>query len=106
VDLLEAYLREPPKEQPVTSPQQDPYLRAYGLSMFVDDYAPPTEVPDEMMSIEEADAMLAQLGKFLHEDLLRAGDLGSTRQIGESKPRSGLAVCISWKSGHRTQNAQ
>lgn len=90
----------------MTSPQQDPYLRAYGLSMFVDDYAPPTEVPDEMMSIEEADAMLAQLGKFLHEDLLRAGDLGSTRQIGESKPRSGLAVCISWKSGHRTRNAQ
>ena len=108
MDLLEAYLREPTNEKAVIIPQKDPCLRAYGLSMFVDGYDV-MEAQDEMLSFEEADAKLAQIHKFLHQDLLRAGDLGSTRQIGqisESKQRSGLAVCVPGNSEHRAQSAE
>jgi hypothetical protein len=98
VDLLEAYVHEAPKEPLDVNPQKDPYIQLYGLSMFVDDYAPQTQAKDEMMSFQEAEALLAKNRKFL-QDLL-AGDLGTTRQIGETRARSALAV-RAWK--RRTQ---
>ena len=100
VDLLEAYVREPTlkcQENLILLPEKDPYLHAYGLSMFVDNYAPDTEARDEMLSFQQADALLAGLSKFLNNDLLRGVDLGSTRQIGDKKIRSSLAVQTSSK---------
>jgi hypothetical protein len=102
VDMLEAYVHEAPKEPLDVLPQKDPYIQLYGLSMFVDDYAPQTQAKDEMMSFQEADALLAKNNKFL-EDLL-GGDLGSTRQIGETRTRSALAV-RAWNAGRRAQGA-
>ena len=108
VDMLEAYVNEAPKKDPrmdiqLYGPQKDPYIQLYGLSMFVDDYAPQTQAKDEMMSFQEADALLARNNKFL-EDLL-GGDLGSTRQIGEIRTRSALAV-RAWNAGLRAQGAE
>jgi len=84
VDLLETYVKQPNAlrnlQQSVS--HKDPYLKLYGLDMFVDNYAPETEIVSETISIEQADRVLAGLNSYLHDNLLRDMDFGSTRQIG------------------------
>ena len=64
---------------------KDPYIQDYGLTMFVENYAPEQTVNPSTMSLERADAILADLHNYLIHDLM-LGDLGSTRQIGGSLP--------------------
>jgi hypothetical protein len=62
---------------------KDPYIQDYGLTMFVENYAPEQTVNASTMTLERADAILADLHNYLIHDLM-LGDLGSTRQIGGS----------------------
>jgi hypothetical protein len=100
VDLLEAYVHQPNAllDLPPSVPETDPLIRLYGLSMFVDNYAPATEARSETTTISQADAILADLQKILQHDLLRGHDIGSTRQIGDTKKKpaqfNNLAVGI------------
>lgn len=95
MDLLEAYVEEPNKllNLPPCQPQRDPLIRLYGLSMFVDGYAPATEAREEITTFSQADNILADLRRILQNDLLRGDGIGSTRQIGDAnQKRSNLAV--------------
>jgi len=65
---------------------KDPYIQDYGLTMFVENYAPEQTVNPSTMTLERADAILADLNNYLIHDLM-LGDLGSTRQIGGSPPK-------------------
>ena len=90
VNLLADYLQEPkPAHNSTTSltSKSDPLIRTFGLSMFVDNYAPDAAaaVKQHGTTFDEADAMLESLHKVLNEDLLRCSDLGATRQVGKTK---------------------
>ena len=98
VNLLADYLQEPkPAHNSTTSltSKSDPLIRTFGLSMFVDNYAPDAAaaVKQHGTTFDEADAMLESLHKVLNEDLLRCSDLGATRQVGNdsSTKRNTLA---------------
>ena len=89
VDLLADYLQEPkPAHNSTTSftSTSDPLIRTFGLSMFVDNYAPDAAaVKQHGTTFDEADAMLESLHKYLNEDLLRCSNLGATRQVGTKR---------------------